>query len=316
MANEAPAVQSLRTIQPQGFTSMRTVQSTFNHVGNRNIGRPSGTQPMRKPFTCETILGLDPEEFTASEKRELLERFFPAMPIPEWKLKLKTDWSNSRRWGAYLGTDTIGDEGSPYRYTPRHLELNARFRKGTRKGNRVSDFTNWIYSLYRKQPANPEALATGKRVERQVAAQLGDIPQSSDWELIYADPLSQAPVPRRISALEICGQPIWGAPDLVFRNRTTGAITIVERKASNREIPSDGWPNLRAQLWAYGHIDDWANAPIINLVGEVWGFTSTRVFLSKVIRWDLDDPTFYGHNEKLFMIYAEQMKSGTLSLAA
>lgn len=271
---------------------------------------------MKKSFCRETILGLDSEDFSEAEKHSLIERFFPAMPLPEWKLKLKKDWSNTRRWGAYLGTDTIGDQGSPYRFTPHHLEFNARCQNPARKGNRVSDFTNWIYSLYRSRPVSSLALANGKRVERQVAAQLGDIPQSTDWELIYVDPLSQVPIPCRISALEVGGQPLWGAPDLVFRHRRTGEITIVERKASNRDIPSDGWPNLRAQLWAYGHIDHWADAPTINLVGEVWGFNSTRVFLRKVIRWDFDDSTFYNQNKQLFSIYAARPDCGSLILAA
>jgi UDP-N-acetylglucosamine 2-epimerase (non-hydrolysing) len=38
---------------------------------------------------------------------------------------------------------------------------------------------------------------------------------------------------------------------------------IVEIKASHKDIPANGWPNLRVQLWCYAHIDQWADAPEI-----------------------------------------------------
>ena len=178
----------------------------------------------------------------------------------------------------------------------------AKLRQPVSKGNRVTDFTRWIYSLYRGRP-DAQALQNGKVVERQVAAHLGSVPESTDWQLIYQDPLDRLPEAKRISALVVDGKPMWGAPDLVFRNRASGAITIVERKASNRDIPRDGWPNLRAQLWAYAHIDDWAGVENINLVGEVWGFSGSRVFLRKVFRWDIDDDAFYDPNARLFDAY-------------
>jgi hypothetical protein len=48
---------------------------------------------------------------------------------------------------------------------------------------------------------------------------------------------------------------MFGKPDLVFREKRSGRILIVEIKATEADIYADGWPNLRAQLWAYSKID-------------------------------------------------------------
>ena len=151
--------------------------------------------------------------------------------------------------------------------------------------------------------ADPKALRDGKAVERKVAAKLSSVPENPDWELIYADPLEGLPKPLRLSALQVNGKPMWGAPDLVFRRKYDGAVLIVERKASNRAIPCDGWPNLRAQLWAYAHIDDSVDASEIILVGEVWGFADNRIVLRKVLRWNFKDHKFCGPNAELFEKY-------------
>jgi hypothetical protein len=113
----------------------------------------------------------------------------------------------------------------------------------------------------------------GKLVERSIAKLTRPI-SHLDWEVVYRDPLieGQKPEAKPIPALTIHGVPMWGAPDLVFRYRRTGGLVIVERKASDKRIPMDGWPDLRAQLWCYAQIDDpvWREAPTIRLVGEVW----------------------------------------------
>ena len=98
-----------------------------------------------------------------------------------------------------------------------------------------------------------------------------------------------------------------GDPDLVFQNENDGGIVIVERKTSHREIPSDGWPNLRAQLWAYGKIDEYAGTPGITLVGEVWGYAigmHDGVIRKRAsLMWRADDPVFEGANRNLFEVY-------------
>jgi len=53
--------------------------------------------------------------------------------------------------------------------------------------------------------------------------------------------------------------PIWTL--LKHGSTALSSIDSLENKKicdlSLADIPSDGWPNLRAQLWAYGQIDDW-----------------------------------------------------------
>ena len=54
-----------------------------------------------------------------------------------------------------------------------------------------------------------------------------------------------------IPALAINGEPTRGRPDVVIRHRPSNVLTIIERKSTHAEIPLDGWPDLRAQLWCY-----------------------------------------------------------------
>ena len=257
---------------------------------------------MKIPLTRESILSLDTCEVSEVDKRFLLERLYPPSPLPDWKRELSKAWKDSVRWAAYSGTTSLGGGGVPYRYSDEFLCDRATYFPPREKGSRVTDFTGWIYSLYQGK-ADPQALRNGKAVERKVAAKLSSVPKNPDWELLYADPLENLPEPWRISALQVNGKPIWGAPDLIFRRKYDGAVLIVERKASNRDIPCDGWPNLRAQLWSYAHIDDLVDASEIILVGEVWGFDRNRTFLRKVLRWDIKDHNFYGPNAELFEKY-------------
>lgn len=259
---------------------------------------------MKMAFSRDVILSLDPEQYSASDRKSLLERFFPTMQLPDWQQKLSKDWPERRRWDAYCGGNPFGAEGKPYRHTSDHLIDRATFFPPKIRGNRVTDFTGWIYSLYQEK-ADRKALENGKAVERQVAAKLVTVPKNSDWELICQDPLDESADIKQISSLMVNGKPLRGVPDLAFRSKRDDTVLIIERKASNREIPSDGWPNLRAQLWAYAHIDDWLDAREIILIGEIWGFTQSRPNLRKVLRWSIKDKNFYAPNANLFDKYRE-----------
>jgi hypothetical protein len=102
----------------------------------------------------------------------------------------------------------------------------------------------------------------------------------------------------------------------VLEHRKTGDIMIIERKVTSvpvEQIPALGWPNLKAQLWCYGWIDDWRDAPNILLVGQLWGATPTRrgyAFCNyKFARlpiypvWCYRDPEFQLHGAELFQLY-------------
>ena len=255
-------------------------------------------------FDKAAILALDDEQLSPAEKKYLIAKFFPSSPRAPWQNELnelRTQLQDKSRWKLYLGLDTGEIGTAPYRYTHKQLLIVAKQRKPENIGNRVTDFSGWVFSLYRPKP-DKVSLSNGKKVERAVA-RLAPPPSSKEWELIYEDPLSDERQVKTISRLTVRGQPLRGVPDVVFREKATGRILIVERKASNKEIPTDGWPNLRAQLWAYAQIDDWVSAPEVLLVGEIWGFTEDKVYPRAVLTWVRGEPKFERENSQLFELY-------------
>ena len=89
----------------------------------------------------------------------------------------------------------------------------------------------------------------------------------------------------------------------MFKHKDTGEIVIIERKSTTREIPSDGWPDLRAQLWTYGHIDEFVDAKKISLVGEVWWVNMGIPLIKRTLRWDRKDAVFNIQNRELFKLF-------------
>jgi hypothetical protein len=259
-------------------------------------------------FTKQAILDADIDILSPGEKTYLLNKYFPGT-LPEWKAKLRSSWKEvqkDRLWRAYQGDYTYGDFGDEYRYAIKHLKFLAERIGKTEppsrsKGVRVTDFTKWVMSLYLGQP-KPSSLARGKHIERSVA-RLAKPSDHSKWELIYRDPLECAPTPLKISSLTFNGESLWGAPDLVYRNTDNGELLIVERKASDKPIPADGWPNLRAQLWSYSHIDDFKDAPAITLIGEIWDLVDGQLTRRAVLRWSQADKEFDAENMELFSLY-------------
>jgi hypothetical protein len=256
-------------------------------------------------FDRNTIRNLDPRDFSPAEKRYLDKVFFGPRSRPKWKADLDGAGRDAVRWNAYLGLSQRRDEGTPYRHTHERLVHLARRARPRVVGNRVTDFTGWIFSLYLGRQ-NEETLAEGKDVERSIAKRFGRVPQHKEWELIYEDPLDEKPKALPISRLKTTTGHLWGAPDLVFRNIETSEVLIIERKASNRDIPSDGWPNLRAQLWAYSLSDEWLDAPKVTLVGEVWGYSDLRPapYLRSTLRWSRQDAELGAQNKELFKLYS------------
>lgn len=92
---------------------------------------------------------------------------------------------------------------------------------------------------------------------------------SRHWRLVYADPHDDTGHTFYASRLLVDGQPMRCRPDVVLRNTATGLVIVVERKVTgwqDSDVPEDAWPNVRAQLWCYGWIDDWLAAPDVILV--------------------------------------------------
>ena len=264
-------------------------------------------------FTKQAILDADIDVLSPQDKKYLLEQHF-SETLPEWKVKLHSigkELQHENLWCAYQGKCTYGEFDRAYRYANRQLKILAEtFGKveslQRSKGVRVTDFTKWVMSLY-SGTLNPAALVRGKHIEQIVAkrsvARLAKPSKHPDWELFYRDPLECAPIPLKISGLTLNGKSLWGAPDLVYRHKKTGELLIVERKASDKPIPVNGWPDLRAQLWAYSHIDNFKSAPIISLIGEIWDIVEGRLKRRAVLRWSSADKEFDAENLELFLLY-------------
>lgn len=259
-------------------------------------------------FTKKEIVDADIDSLTPQDKKYLLTKFFPES-LPEWKVKLRTSWQKTeseRLWSTYRGESAWGDFGIEYRITHKQLKsLAETFRASPspslKKGTGVTDFSKWVMFLYLGSP-NPSSLKRGKHVERSVA-RLAKPSENTDWTLKYRDPLEPAPQPLKISNLTLNGQPLWGVPDLVYQHKTSGECLIIERKASDKPIPRNGWPNLKAQLWAYSHIDVFKDAPTITLVGEIWDIVEGQPTRRAVLRWSQTDKKFNDENLELFSLY-------------
>lgn len=192
------------------------------------------------------------------------------------------DWSHQR---------LIGGSGS------RRTELHNPYT--------VSGFANWIFSIYRRD-RNPFALAVGKAAERRITQiRLQYIPRHHEWELIH-DGTGEAKHALPASELALNGQILHGSPDLVFREKGTGRIVIVEIKASDAVLPRDGWPNLRAQLWAYSRLNEWRDSPGMLLVGEVWDERGT--LCRGAYGWNAMDAELDKQNKELFIEYRKAVE--------
>ncbi len=229
----------------------------------------------------------------------LLMRYFPAEFFST---------QNERCWKFYLSKAKKDAASNPYRISPTNVRSLAKnyntFFQSSYPTNTVTGFAKWIFSLY--QNTNSIAMQTGKSKEYEILNHKHKVPSGapfSDWEPLFIDRLlDESSESLTISILAVCDSPLLGKPDYVFHNKVTGKIIIVEVKVSDRTLPSDGWPNLRGQLWAYAHSDCILNlSSDIILIGEVW--SPSGINLLKTWRWELSDPEFYQENEELFSIY-------------
>jgi len=220
---------------------------------------------------------------------------------------------------------------------PREFLSKAKYKKCT-PGNTVSLFSDWVHSLYAR-PGDEHLKKLGLVKERSIfkarkllleSKFIAVIPKN-DWSLIH----NGLHICREenfafsnkftIPALVVNERPLTASPDLVFINNTNGEIIIVEIKYSNNFIPSNLWPNVWAQLWAYSHIPDFKDAPKIVVVGEVWGdnlfvtkyFNSLRkveikqcesfeAYLRASVRRNPRDERFHNFFSKLFDIYSSR----------
>ena len=252
---------------------------------------------------------LDSQEITTKERYSILNENFPEESRLEVERIQKT--LDSARWGNYFTPRKLPGI-KPYWLTHDLLLERARAYKCTKTQQkpyyRVSDFTEWLYEL-RGKPTDSLSLARGKMGEVEVQKRrrrqsLARIAPPSGWELIFSDPLSTKAASQKISLLPVNDRPFYGSPDYVFRNLSTNQILIIEVKVTDSTLNSDGWPNLRAQLWAYAHIDDYVNSGAdIILIGEVWGLALSNPLPRQTLAWSTADKDFNVRNSELFSLF-------------
>ena len=250
-------------------------------------------------ITRQEIRDLDPQLFSEEEKKALLELLYGDPAEWTWERDLLYTYGDLQRWKLLLSEEP--DSGSPYRIGHKLLMARAKHSPPESIGHAVTDFTDWVYRLY--IPVKDHAsLARGRRLEREIARRRIPVPKHSKWKLLHSGIAANEATVFEIPALMIDGVPMRGSPDLVFREKGSGRVLIIEIKVTEADAPSDGWPNLRAQLWAYSQIEKWKDAPEILLAGEIWGFAS-GLCLRKVIRWRRGEARWERENKELFETY-------------
>lgn len=250
-------------------------------------------------LTKKDILALDSRLFSAAEKQAYIDLLYGNPQEWTWKLDLESAAANIRRWKLFFATEQRS--GQPYCVSHKALMRLAKLSPPQKRATSVEAFTDWIYRLY--VPAKDYAsLARGRWAEREIARRRIPIPTHGRWKLIHNGMGDNFKNAFSIASLSINGMPLRGSPDLAFRERGTKRILIVEVKATEAIAPADGWPNMRAQLWAYSQIDEWFAAPEVILVGEIWGI-DLGVRLRKVVRWRKGEQQFERDNSELFDCY-------------
>lgn len=157
--------------------------------------------------------------------------------------------------------------------------------KNPEGGSTVTDFTSWIYDSIIPERNYSQNLKDGKEVEKNIYKEIVNNLDKSDnyfkrqyngflnddWVLEYEDLSDEPKKIYKISKLKLNNKPIFGKPDIVYKNKKTNDRIIVEIKSTNYNtiIPPGGWYNLQCQLWSYSHIDDFKDSNNIFLMGDI-----------------------------------------------
>jgi hypothetical protein len=240
------------------------------------------------------------------------------------------------RWNALLGQCQLTDPFSQKPRLPFSIDSSDFLRIAIRNPPTtpeptVSAFADWIYSLYRRRP-DPAALRFGREYESLIFDQRPDFwidsliaesPHSSNWKLVHNGLTVRGIDDQRtqvytIPGLCINGQSLRASPDLIYRCQRTGRAFVVEIKFTRSAIPTNLWPNVWAQLWAYSKIPTLEDATELGVVGEVWGEAQDWVDspskdplqLRAVVQNNPRRPAFDSYFAELFGIYSAPSARG------
>ena len=226
------------------------------------------------------------------------------------------------RWNAYLSTERT----VPNKHSEQYVNIvrTAHSYKDPIPTNfaipkppytAVSHFASWVHDISMDplkliQKARQQDL--GKQAEssienaRRSAHQFGKFSPGSLWNLVHnGTGENHDKKIYVISDLVVNGRALVGSPDYVFKEQGSGRILIVEIKNTNiyeNLIPSDGWPDMRAQLWAYSLIDEFRDAPEVILASEIW-FGEYEYKLTHIVNWRRGDEPFMSISQSLFTYY-------------
>ena len=219
-------------------------------------------------------------------------------------------------------------------YKARHLPPMMEDQKPT-----VSAFHDWVFILANRNAFNREqAMRLGMKLEpifkdhvlkeiegererrrKKCMASFASKPYlTPEYELVFDGTADSHTVANEITALEINGKPLKGKPDLVFRDRNSRNVLIIELKTwlhqGKAPLPPFGWPNLKVQLWCYGMIDDLRDAPNVLLQGLVWesqngSFKWPRYHMLEP--WNSKDPRVHDESLELFEAFGGRYLGGT-----
>lgn len=212
-------------------------------------------------------------------------------------------------WNYVTFQDKVGKHLPSWRMEQSSLLEKASASPPKSKENTVTAFTDWIYSLYAGEQM-PSDLAHGSAMEslieakRKAQAATRNHWPDSMFKLIY-NGMGDNPDPAlRISRLRIDGQCLMGRPDLVFQNLKTDELLIVEIKVSDADPPDGGWPNLKAQLWAYSLADAFADYQNVYLLAEIW---KKELGQTVPLRMPAHDAESRSDNEALFTAFGGEI---------
>lgn len=231
---------------------------------------------------------------------------YPKRVAPAFSLEGRT-WSNTSAlergevlFGQTLANDKVSPKGKydssspvaaapPFHLVPSRFLIRARANRPSHAEPTASKFAQWIYSLYADAYGREQDLEEGKAAEEGIFAARrsayacvdGAVLSTSfpDWRLVHNGlHFAHEAMPKylTIGDLAIGGEALRVLPDLMYRNRLTGEIIIVEIKHSRMAIPSNLWPNVWGQLWCYAQLEQVRTAPRVTVIGEVWGDAWTR----------------------------------------
>jgi hypothetical protein len=222
---------------------------------------------------------------------------------------------------AFLGYHTVHKApAGRFEIAPKEFLRKAEALKPYKPTATASGFAQWVYSLYGTGLGDDADRQTGKDVEKEVwerrQAKLrkaaASINLNSGWELVHNGlHLDQSePTWFSLPELRVRREALRLSPDLLFANRDTGAVIIVEIKNTRMVVPPNLWPNVWAQLWCYSQLEIARKASTVSVIGEVWGemwhkkSSSPTVFLRASVRRDPRKKAYDSFFRELFNIYS------------